>query len=115
MAAERSSSDASVAPDECNGRPPEEKPTKRPRVIVIGAGISGIAAADVLCRAGYGDIVILEATDRIGGRIWSIEIGMLLFERCFYILYLRIYSALSYRRLGKCIDPTNTRELQRCN
>lgn len=46
-----------------------------PKVIVVGAGIAGIAAADVLCREGFGDVVVLEATDRVGGRIWSIDIG----------------------------------------
>ncbi|MGQ0637968.1 MAG: flavin monoamine oxidase family protein [Nitrososphaerota archaeon] len=39
-------------------------------VIVIGAGISGIAAADFLDEKGY-DVVILEARDRIGGRIFT--------------------------------------------
>ncbi|KAJ0980110.1 hypothetical protein J5N97_008365 [Dioscorea zingiberensis] len=38
-------------------------------VIVIGAGMSGISAAKTLSDAGIKDIVILEAGDRIGGRI----------------------------------------------
>ncbi|MFT4037219.1 MAG: FAD-dependent oxidoreductase [Thermomicrobiales bacterium] len=40
------------------------------RVIVIGAGIAGIAAARDLQNAGLAP-VILEARDRIGGRIWT--------------------------------------------
>ncbi|MCL7023107.1 hypothetical protein MKW94_022667 [Papaver nudicaule] len=40
-----------------------------PTVIVIGAGMSGISAAKTLSDAGIKDILILEATDRIGGRI----------------------------------------------
>lgn len=43
--------------------------TNRPSIIIIGAGISGISAAKVLAENGVEDIVILEASDRIGGRI----------------------------------------------
>lgn len=37
-------------------------------IIVIGAGIAGIAAANQLNENGY-DVIVLEARDRIGGRI----------------------------------------------
>ncbi|MEO0398995.1 MAG: FAD-dependent oxidoreductase [Pseudomonadota bacterium] len=40
------------------------------RVIVIGAGISGAKAARDLVDAGF-EVVVLEARDRIGGRIWT--------------------------------------------
>ncbi|KAF8390403.1 hypothetical protein HHK36_024929 [Tetracentron sinense] len=40
-----------------------------PTVIVVGAGMSGISAAKTLSDAGIKDILILEATNRIGGRI----------------------------------------------
>lgn len=56
---------------ECNGYAKEKK---EPRIIVIGAGISGIGAANMLCQEGFNDIVVIEATDRIGGRIWSLEL-----------------------------------------
>ena len=39
-------------------------------VIVIGAGAAGLAAAAALCRAGH-SVLVLEARDRIGGRIWT--------------------------------------------
>jgi monoamine oxidase len=40
------------------------------RVAVIGAGLAGLAAADALRREGA-DVVVLEARDRVGGRVWS--------------------------------------------
>jgi monoamine oxidase len=40
------------------------------RVVVIGAGLAGLAAADELLRAGA-DLTVLEARDRVGGRVWS--------------------------------------------
>jgi monoamine oxidase len=41
-------------------------------VIVVGAGISGLAAARELQTAGK-EVLVIEADDRIGGRIWSID------------------------------------------
>lgn len=38
-------------------------------VIIVGAGMSGISAAKTLSDAGMKDLLILEATDHIGGRI----------------------------------------------
>ncbi|MGH2964088.1 MAG: flavin monoamine oxidase family protein [Solirubrobacterales bacterium] len=40
------------------------------RVVVIGAGLAGLAAADELRRAGA-EVSVLEARDRVGGRVWS--------------------------------------------
>ncbi|KAI3873411.1 hypothetical protein MKW98_008063 [Papaver atlanticum] len=40
-----------------------------PTVIVVGAGMSGMTAAKTLSDAGIKNILILEATNRIGGRI----------------------------------------------
>ena len=40
------------------------------RVAVIGAGISGLAAARLLSDAGA-EVVVFEARNRIGGRIWT--------------------------------------------
>jgi len=39
-------------------------------VVVIGAGVSGLSAARRLDQMGY-DVVVLEARDRIGGRVWT--------------------------------------------
>ena len=44
------------------------------RVGVIGAGFAGLAAADAL-RAGGAEVIVLEARDRVGGRVWSVPFG----------------------------------------
>src|SRR5687768_1593598 len=40
------------------------------RVVVIGGGFSGLAAAYELSRAGY-DVTVVEARNRVGGRVIS--------------------------------------------
>src|SRR5258708_40116477 len=40
------------------------------RVVVIGAGFAGLMAADRIARSGQ-QPVVLEARDRVGGRVWS--------------------------------------------
>ena len=50
---------------------------KSSKIIIIGAGIAGIAAGNMLAEAGLTDFVILEASNRIGGRIHSIGLGKL--------------------------------------
>lgn len=40
------------------------------RIAVIGAGLAGLAAADALRREGV-EVVVVEARDRVGGRVWS--------------------------------------------
>jgi monoamine oxidase len=47
---------------------------ERSDVIIIGAGASGLAAARKLCAAGW-RVLILEARDRIGGRIHTINLS----------------------------------------
>ncbi|XP_070503813.1 spermine oxidase-like [Chironomus tepperi] len=45
--------------------------SQNPHVIIIGAGVSGIIAACNLISKGFRNVTILEAEDRIGGRIDS--------------------------------------------
>lgn len=43
------------------------------RVVVVGAGFAGLAAAVELHRSGV-QVIVLEARDRVGGRVWSVEL-----------------------------------------
>lgn len=40
---------------------------RQPRIAIIGAGMSGIAAVIKLRKAGYHDLTVFEKTDRVGG------------------------------------------------
>jgi len=43
------------------------------RIIIIGAGCSGISAASKLIEKGCKNVLILEAENRIGGRLYTKE------------------------------------------
>ena len=44
------------------------------RVLVVGGGIAGLTAANALTHAGV-ECVVLEARDRIGGRLHTVDVG----------------------------------------
>ncbi len=54
-------------------------------VIIIGAGISGLACAKYLMRSGI-DFLVLEANQKIGGRIRSDHVDGFILDRGFQVL-----------------------------
>ncbi len=43
------------------------------RLVIVGAGFAGLMAADRIARSGH-EVVVLEARNRVGGRVWSAEL-----------------------------------------
>ena len=63
---------APPAPAEPFGLP--RAPGRGRRVVILGAGIAGLVSAYELDRAGW-DVTVLEARDRVGGRVWTVRGG----------------------------------------
>lgn len=45
------------------------------KIVIVGAGASGVSAAAKLIENGFENVLILETNDRIGGRIHSVPFG----------------------------------------
>lgn len=60
------------------------------RVCVIGAGVAGLGAAQRLAEAGIQDFVLLEAEERLGGRVCTVKHGGCLVK--FMAIYIIISS-----------------------
>ncbi|HEY1584577.1 MAG TPA: FAD-dependent oxidoreductase, partial [Polyangia bacterium] len=50
-------------------------PHKSLRIAVVGAGPSGLTAADTLQQLGYQNVTVFEKNDRVGGKVYSYRNG----------------------------------------
>ena len=60
------------------GAPTVILPTKEKEnvtIAIVGAGLAGLAAASRLYAYGFRNIKVLEASNRIGGRMWTVHGG----------------------------------------
>nr|WP_269810661.1 NAD(P)/FAD-dependent oxidoreductase [Kineosporia rhizophila] len=84
----RQSSTAPEAAVTEQGPPQSTAPRELPRaadVVVVGAGLAGLACARQLARRGI-DVVVLEAADAPGGRVRSDTVGGFVCDRGFQLL-----------------------------
>lgn len=58
------------------------------KIVIIGCGISGVAAAHRLVKAGFHNVRIVEATARSGGRIKTGRFGEKLYS---FIKHLELH------------------------
>jgi len=69
--------DASPIEEANAGEPPGQHSAQ---VVIIGAGLAGLAAAERLHECGFRQVLVLEAQERVGGRVHTIEHGDYLLE-----------------------------------
>jgi monoamine oxidase len=66
-----------ILPSVTAAQPPDIAPLPRgtrKSVLILGAGLAGLVSAYELMRRGY-DVQVLEASERVGGRVWTIRGG----------------------------------------
>jgi phytoene dehydrogenase-like protein len=78
------------------------------KIIIIGAGVAGLVCGRTLLRAGH-DVVLLEASDGVGGRVRSDVVNGFTLDRGFQVLFTAYPAAkrqLDYKRLDlKTFEP----------
>lgn len=49
------------------------EPAREAQVVIVGAGLAGLAAAQRLYQTGIRDVIVLDAQNRIGGRVQTLD------------------------------------------
>src|SRR6478752_9778231 len=62
------------------------------RVLIVGAGLAGLACGRILLERGY-DVQVLEASDGVGGRVRSDVVDGFRLDRGFQVLFTAYPSA----------------------
>lgn len=76
-----------------SGRTPLPSHVLEKKILIIGAGISGLSCAEKLVKHHFENVKILEASNRIGGRLYTlacaekIETGKTYDEIIFYVSF----------------------------
>ena len=87
---------------------PKDKHMEEKKIYIVGAGLSGLIAALELEKVGFAPI-LLEATDRVGGRMKTDEIDGFRLDHGFQVLntaYPEAKKYLDYKALSlKNFDP----------
>jgi len=81
--------------------PEDAANSERPEVLVVGGGLAGLSCARVLAEAGR-RVRVLEASDRVGGRVRTERVDGFLVDRGFQVLltaYPECRAVLDYRAL----------------
>lgn len=51
------------------------EPSRTCKIVIVGAGMAGLSAANHLLKNNISDFILLEGRNRVGGRIIAINIG----------------------------------------
>ena len=78
-------------------------------VVILGAGIAGLVSAYELRRAGY-RVTVLEARDRIGGRVWTVRDGATIVQNGRADQHVRLDPSL-YFNAGAARIPSSHRAI----
>ena len=57
------------------------KSGKKTKVLILGAGVSGIIAAKTLADKNIADFIVLEGQDYVGGRVKHVPFGVVITSR----------------------------------